>query len=64
MNLFKQFTFKQRNLIQKLTNTATEEELIGERNQRILNKFIIAGILALLCLGVWRAGELILSLIH
>ena len=61
MKLFKQFSLKSRGFMEMLTRPATEEERIGERNSRILGWIMLAGLIALLLVGVGTVGKNIIS---
>lgn len=62
MNIWKQFSFKQRSFFENLSSPPTEEQRIGERNQAILGWIFWIGLVGLLGLGIWKAGELFMRI--
>jgi tetrahydromethanopterin S-methyltransferase subunit G len=62
MNLFKQFSLKERNFGEKLTRPATEAERIGERNNRFLGRILLGAIVGLVLLGLYTVGKYAVSL--
>jgi len=55
------FTLKTRGFFEKLSRPPTEEERIGERNNRILGYALLIGLVGLLIVGLVTVGKFLVG---